>query len=92
MKLRLIAPIALVAGGAAAQSADEPLVLSDVVVAAPGPSRTADELIGNATVLKRDEILANLSTTLGDTLDREPGVSSTYFGPGASRPVLRGLG
>ena len=23
---------------------------------------------------------------------REPGISSSYFGPGASRPVIRGLG
>lgn len=31
-------------------------------------------------------------TTIGDTLNDEPGVSQTYFGPNASRPVIRGLG
>ncbi len=30
--------------------------------------------------------------TLGETLSSVPGVSSTYYGPGASRPVIRGLG
>jgi iron complex outermembrane receptor protein len=30
-------------------------------------------------------------TTLGDTLDGLPGVSATYFGPNANRPVIRGL-
>lgn len=30
-------------------------------------------------------------TTLGATLDGLPGVSSTYFGPNANRPVIRGL-
>ena len=31
-------------------------------------------------------------TTLGETLDGMPGVSSAYFGPGASRPIIRGQG
>ncbi len=30
--------------------------------------------------------------SIGDTLSRLPGVSSSSFGPGASRPILRGLG
>lgn len=33
-----------------------------------------------------------LEPTIGETLNRAPGISSTYFGPGASRPVIRGLG
>ncbi len=39
---------------------------------------------GNALVLKR-------AGTLGETLNGLPGVSSSYFGPNASRPVIRGL-
>ena len=30
-------------------------------------------------------------STLGETLDGTPGVSSTYFGPNASRPIIGGL-
>jgi len=30
--------------------------------------------------------------TLGETLQSEVGIHSTYFGPGAGRPVIRGLG
>lgn len=30
--------------------------------------------------------------TLGETLQWQPGVQSTYFGPGAARPIIRGLG
>ncbi len=66
--------------------------LDTIIVTTPGPERTADELIGNATSLDREDILESLSSTLGDTLDRQPGVSTTFFGQGASRPVLRGLG
>ena len=63
-----------------------------VVVTTPGPDRAADELITSATVLDREELLEGLYSTLGDTLDRQPGVASTFYGQGASRPVLRGLG
>ncbi|MFC7290567.1 TonB-dependent receptor domain-containing protein [Hirschia litorea] len=63
-----------------------------IIVSSPGPVRTADELVGNATSMDRESIIDHLSGTLGDTLDRQPGVSSTFFGAGASRPVLRGLG
>lgn len=46
----------------------------------------------SVTILSGEELKLRLEPTLGETLSREPGVSSTYFGPGASRPVIRGLG
>lgn len=67
-------------------------VADTVIVTTPGPERTADELIGNASSIDREDILENLTASLGTSLDREPGVSTTFFGQGASRPVLRGLG
>jgi iron complex outermembrane receptor protein len=45
-----------------------------------------------ATVLFGEELKRKLYPTIGETLAREPGISSTYFGPGASRPIIRGLG
>lgn len=76
-----------------AQEAEAPRRLDTVLItSAPGPDRASDELVGNATALDRADIIADLSSTLGDTLSGEQGISSTYFGQGASRPVLRGLG
>ncbi|MCW5624275.1 MAG: TonB-dependent receptor [Burkholderiales bacterium] len=43
------------------------------------------------TVLSGRDLGAKLEPTLGETLTNEVGVSSSYFGPGASRPVIRGL-
>jgi len=40
-------------------------------------------LSGNGLVLRR-------GSSLGETLDGLPGVSSSYFGPNANRPVIRG--
>ncbi|HSU20723.1 MAG TPA: TonB-dependent receptor [Variovorax sp.] len=51
----------------------------------------ATELIAPTEVLQRDELLLRSRSTLGETLEGLPGVSSSYFGPNASRPVIRGL-
>ncbi len=52
--------------------------LRDTDIAAP-----SSVLTGTALVLRR-------GSSLGETLDGLPGVSSTYFGPNANRPVARG--
>ena len=41
--------------------------------------------------LEREELTLRTQPTLGETLNGLPGVSSTWFGPNASRPVIRGL-
>ena len=76
-----------------AQGSEEAALVADpIIVTVPGPDRASSELIGNASALEREDIVERLAGSLGDTLDREPGVSTTFFGQGASRPVLRGLG
>ena len=51
----------------------------------------AAEQIAPVTSLQGSELLLRSQSTLGQTLDGLPGVSSTYFGPNASRPIIRGL-
>jgi iron complex outermembrane recepter protein len=43
------------------------------------------------STMGRADLLERGQSTLGETLNGLPGVSSTYFGPNASRPVIRGL-
>ena len=62
----------------------------DVIVTAPFQRNQLDVLSGTS-VLTGEELTRELRPTLGDTLQRQPGVSATSFGPNASRPVLRGL-
>jgi len=76
----------------AQDSQDNAIVLDEVVVTANRSGQTLFEQIQPATVLMGEDLHLKLQPTLGETLNREPGVSSTYFGPGASRPVIRGLG
>ncbi len=51
----------------------------------------ANQLIVPVTVLNGRELSLKRESTLGETLNGMPGVSSTSFGPNASRPVIRGL-
>ena len=50
----------------------------------------ATDLIAPAEALSGDALLLRAQSTLGETLDGTPGVSSSYFGPNASRPIIRG--
>ncbi len=40
---------------------------------------------------RREQLLSQPSSTLGDALATRPGIAATTFAPGASRPVIRGL-
>ena len=50
----------------------------------------ASDLIAPSAQYSGSELLFRSKTTLGETLDGTPGVSSTYFGPNSSRPIIRG--
>ncbi|HEX8902179.1 TonB-dependent receptor [Vitreimonas sp.] len=80
---------ALLPGVALAQ--DDASGEPEIVVTAPLEGSRIESLQG-AEVLTRDAIVENLHGGLGDTLDSTPGIASTFFGAGASRPIIRGLG
>ncbi len=50
-----------------------------------------NEAVESVTVLEGDKLAKKAQATLGETLSKEVGISSTQFGPNASRPVIRGL-
>jgi len=50
----------------------------------------SDQLASPTTVLEGDDLTLQQKGSLGETLGKQPGVSSSYFGPGASRPIIRG--
>jgi iron complex outermembrane recepter protein len=71
----------------------DPAVHSEEIVVTASPeARRESEVYQPVNVLTSEELTKQIQPTLGETLSREPGVSSTYFGPGASRPIIRGLG
>lgn len=59
--------------------------------ASPHKKNRLDVLQGS-NILTADQLNKNMAATIGETLSGLPGISSTFFGPGASRPIIRGLG
>jgi len=66
--------------------------IDEIIVTGSPLNRSVDEAITGVSVLSGDELSDRLAATIGETLKSEPGVSSTFFGAGASRPILRGQG
>lgn len=79
-----LAAIAAFGAPAVAQTSLPPVTVT-------GNPLGSSELIAPAAQLSGAGLTLRSQSTLGETLDRLPGVSSTYFGPNASRPVIRGL-
>lgn len=65
--------------------------LEAVVVTANPLGSDINDLVAPVSILRGDELTQKQSSTLGETLNHLPGISSTNFGPNASRPVIRGL-
>ncbi len=65
--------------------------LEEVVVTAVPLNRSPLEVAQPTAILTGDELRRQIATSIGETLSQELGVSSSYFGPTASRPVIRGL-
>ena len=70
----------------------EPVFHAEPIIASVGPeARTQTELYQATDVLVGRELVEKGRNSIGETLAEQPGVTSTYYGPGSSRPVIRGL-
>lgn len=75
--------LCLLCAAVRAQSALPTVVVTGNPLGASDIAQPSSVLAGDGLVLRR-------GSTLGETLDGLPGVSSTWFGPNANRPVIRG--
>lgn len=88
-------------GSAAAQAAPTPgpqveapsqaTEVQEVVITAAPFGVAEDALTVNTETIRRQQLDVSPIQTLGDAVSGLPGVRSTFFGPGAGRPVIRGL-
>lgn len=84
LSLSLLAP---------AYAQDSSLAFEDEIIVTGSPlARSVDEAITGVSVISGQDLARRLSGTIGETLKSEPGLSSTFFGAGASRPIIRGQG
>jgi iron complex outermembrane receptor protein len=67
------------------------VVGEQVTVTASAGEETSFNSIQSVTSLTSGEISEKNTQSLGDVTDHEPGVAKRTFGPGTSRPVIRGF-
>lgn len=64
----------------------------EVVVTSTALRENPLEVAQPTAIVAGDDLRRQIAGSLGETLSQELGVSSSYFGPSASRPIIRGLG
>ncbi len=68
------------------------IALPGVVVEAASPLETSDDgTFFPVTIVSQDELESGAPRSLGDVLFTKPGITSSTFASGASRPIIRGL-
>lgn len=87
----IMARAVLLACAACARSVHAADALPEIVVTTAPAGGDSAHVPPPAQVVSGDELRDRQAGTLGETLSHEPGVSSSAFGAGASRPILRGL-
>ncbi len=66
-------------------------VKEQVTVTASGTEQSAFDSLQSVSTVDSNKILERAGVGLGDVLDKESGVAKRSFGPGNSRPVIRGF-
>ncbi len=64
----------------------------EIIVSGSPTERSRFDLLQASSILSGEDLARRIEPTIGETLAYEPGVSSTFFGRAASRPIIRGLG
>lgn len=92
LALALFVPSAIAAaGGQDDPRHDKPTDLDGVVVRASPLAGIAEDLARPVEVLSGEKLDEAKANSLGETVNKLPGVQSSYFGPGVGRPIVRGL-
>lgn len=93
LALSVLAALPTLALGDAGEASHEHATAQtlDTIEVTASPLRNAiDNLARPVSVLAGEELDARKAGTLGETLERQGGVQSSYFGAGVGRPIIRG--
>lgn len=73
------------------EAPDHGTKVSELVVTAAPYAVSLDTVTTSVNLVTREQLDVAPPAGLGDVLNGLPGLRSTFYGPGASRPVIRGL-
>ena len=71
------------------EDSEDTVHVDRIVITAPGIEELS--VLAGASVVSGEDLTRNQSGQIGEVLDSLPGVATSGFAPGASRPILRGL-
>lgn len=91
LALMLAFPLAVQAQTTTSRMQADPDSVPTVVVSASALGVVSDDMITPVNSLGGGELVRARESTLGETLANQPGITSSHFGAGASRPVIRGM-
>ncbi|HYG79576.1 MAG TPA: carboxypeptidase regulatory-like domain-containing protein, partial [Pyrinomonadaceae bacterium] len=85
--------VQVTAGGAATLDFQLRLagIQEEVTVTATGSEQSVFESFQSVTTVDSIRLAQESHTSVGEVLDKEPGVAKRSFGPGSARPVVRGF-
>ncbi|HYP25422.1 MAG TPA: TonB-dependent receptor [Blastocatellia bacterium] len=66
-------------------------IREEITVTATGSEQSTFEALQTVTTLDSARLVEEGHPSLGEVLDKEPGVAKRSFGPGSARPVIRGF-
>ena len=66
-------------------------IRDQVTISATGAEQSTFEAFQSVTSLDSIDLTEKGQPSLGEVLDRQPGVAKRSFGPGSSRPIVRGF-
>ena len=90
--LSLLAAALAALNATAIHAQTAPLKVDKVIVtASPFADQGELQAVQPGVIIGKDGLLRDRAASLGDTLTTQAGIQSSSFGPGASRPVIRGL-
>jgi iron complex outermembrane receptor protein len=89
LRARAIATTLALSPGLLLAQTTTPSPSAPSVVVTGNPLRSAD-IAAPSNVLSGNDLVRRRGSTLGETLDGLPGLSSSWFGPNANRPMIRG--
>lgn len=87
-----LASVAVADESDVAKHSDIEYHLDKVVVESSPLQETLFNSVQSVSVLSGADLDEQARNSLGDTLAQQPGVTSSSFGPGAGRPIIRGVG
>lgn len=74
------------------KSSEQHSHIEEILVTGSPIGRSQFDIMQSTAVLSGDELVAEIGGNIGETLEHIPGISNSFFGPGAGRPIVRGLG